>query len=694
MYDNKLAFRIKNFLQHKNRAYRIKELEKVLHVGKHKRKDLVHTLQKLAQKNEISYKNRKYSDADIPAEKIVVGKFDATAISKNKSYAFVNSDKFDIFISSENILNAYHGDTVKVQIKYNRKGKRYGQIVNILERNTEIFVGNIEKYHGKYYLLPDNPRIHTDIVIGDLKGADPKQKVMVKIKYWGDPERYKLPIGDVVEILGPAGDPQIEILSVIKQYDLPLEFPEKVISETMLLKNNINAEISHRKDKRNLLTITIDPASAKDYDDAISLQEKDRKFILYIHIADVAHYVKQNSAIFQEAVKRGNSYYFPKKVLPMLPEKLSNKICSLRPFEDKLTITQETVFDKNFQILSQNSYESVIRSSARFNYEEIDELFAGNKTEIDEKIKKMLFQMKEISEALSQKRQKEGYIYFELPETEFLFDDEGRISDLKRSEGTASHKLIENFMLLANEFVAKKLSSQPTIYRIHEDPEEDRLLALKEKLKFYQLDLDLNLNINSAVQKLLDSLPDAAYHRVFDRMVLRSLMKAKYSIENVGHFGLGLEYYTHFTSPIRRLSDLIIHHQLKRKLRKQPDKFSKSQLFDLAKRATICENTADNSEKDVEIKNKILFMKDKLGEEFSGIITSIRPSSLIIELDRYPVTGIVSLSELKDDHYSLVNGRLIGKRKGKIYSLMDKVKVLISKVSDDIYFQILKGKAK
>ncbi len=687
MYDKKLAHKIRKFLENTNQSYKIKEIAKEIHVGKHNYKNLVHTLRMLVMEKKIKLKNRKYK-ASKEIHKIVTGKFDATAMAKNKTFAFVNTDDFDIFISAENTLNAYHNDIVEVDILYNRRGKRYGKITRIIERNTTIFVGKVENYHGKHYLIPDNSRIHNDFSIKKLKEAKPGEKVVLKIFNWGDSDKFEIPQGDVQEILGKAGNPDVEILSVIKQYDLPLEFPHEVLNELDSLSVEISEqEITKRTDLRKLLTFTIDPESAKDFDDAVSLISQNNQTILYVHIADVAHYVKPKNSLFAEAVKRGNSYYFPKKVIPMLPEKISNKLCSLRPFENKLTLTIETTFDSNFKIISQKSYESVMKSNARFNYKEIDAFFADEKTDIEPEIQITLSKMKALSKALSERRKKAGYLFFNLPETEFIFDEAGHIIDLQRSKETASHKLIENFMLIANEFVAKKLGS--TIYRIHEKPTTEKLDELKEKLSSYKIDFNQENSPNLAIQKVLQNLPNDNYHRVFDKMILRSMMKAKYSTNSLGHFGLALKNYTHFTSPIRRLCDLVVHHQLKNLLGSQNINISDKDLHKWAKIATEREAIADDSERDVEIKNKLIFMRKKLGEEYDAIIIGLKNNAIIVELDKIPITGLIQISSLKDDYYSLYRNSLIGKKNGKIYKLTDSIKIFVSKVDDDIYFQLV-----
>jgi len=373
----------------------------------------------------------------------------------------------------------------------------------------------------------------------------------------------------------------------------------------------------------------------------------------------------------------------------MLPEKISNKICSLRPFEDKLTLTVETHFNSENKIISQSVYESVICSNARFSYEEIDDFF-NRSTEIDPTISTTLKEMRDLSKSLTKNRIQCGYLSLNIPETIFIFDDEGHVVNLERSKETDSHKMIENFMLVANEYIAKFLSENKTIYRIHEKPSQESLLKLNEIISSYNIKMEIDQNYNVMLQKLLNELPDENYHRVFDRKILRSMKKAKYSVENFGHFGLAMKYYTHFTSPIRRISDLVIHHQTKRKLKNQQPPFSKAHLFELAKNATEREMVADESEREVDIKNKTIFMKKKVGEIYEGIIISVRSNSMIVELDKYPVTGLVDISSLEDDRYDYLPqlSRFVGKRKGKIYKLTDQVKVQLTKVDEDIHFKI------
>ncbi len=632
----------------------------------------------------------------------VTGTFDASPLAKNLSFAFVimeNED--DILVSSEDTLNAYHGDIVEVEVMKRGGNKRSGIIRKVIQRKKTKFVGTVANVHQKGIFTCDSFKIHTTFNITNYQQEYFGKKVVIEIDNWGNKLMNQLPQGHVSEVLGDSGVPEVELLAVIKDFDLPLEFPENVIKEALLIDEKISQEeIDRRSDYRNLFTITIDPISAKDFDDAISLEElNDGKIRLYVHIADVAHYLRFDSALFAEALERGNSYYFPKKVLPMLPEILSNKICSLRPDEEKLTLTVITDFDASGLINHQEVRESVINSNARLTYEEVDLLFEGKEHPLNEDVVKMLNSMKKLSKVLSRKRHQLGYLRFDLPEVEYVFDDDGYLVDLKRSRETDSHTLIENFMLIANEYVAEKLTkiAPATMYRIHEEPDEADLMKVKDILKFHKIDFKIEKDINKTWQNVLESLPTEEYHRVFDRIILRSMKKAKYSTAHIAHFGLGIDTYTHFTSPIRRLCDLIVHAQLKKHLFNKSvgevhgKDLSPASIFNYAGIATQKEVVADESERAMEQKIMLSFMKKKVGESYKGIIISLTNSGIIIELDQLPVRGVVKYASLTDDYYELYDRIKVlkGRRKGKIYKLADQVEVQISMVSDDIYFNIL-----
>jgi len=454
-------------------------------------------------------------------------------------------------------------------------------------------------------------------------------------------------------------------------------------------------EIQRRKDFRNLTTLTIDPSSAKDYDDAISLEIKDGKYVLYVHIADVTHYVRPGNNLFNEAVERGNSFYFPRSVIPMLPERLSNKICSLKPDEDKLTLSVVTTFDRNYNIEEQYVCESLIRSSARLNYEEVDDLFEEREHTIPSEIVQILLELRKLSEELSKRRYARGYIPFDMPDTEFEFDEDGNLSGITRSRETESHKLIENCMLLANEYTAELLhrKGKKAIYRIHEYPDEDSVRKILDLLTYYRLKYKKNQKTQKLIQGLLTSMPNEEYHRVFDPIILRSMKKARYDTEPIGHFGLATRYYTHFTSPIRRICDLAVHHLIRQHIWKQKygADFQPNTIKEIADRASEQESLADNAERETSYQFKKLFMKDRIGETYQGLVVNMNNNNIIVELNDLPVSGIIPLSSLKDDKYNFYSRymELIGKRGKRVFRLLDRLTVKLERIDFDLIFSLV-----
>ncbi len=689
--------RVLEFLDsHKNNYFSLKNLSQSLHLRKHEYKILQEVMNKLKRDGEVVLKNRQFGIKTSPQSQMVTGIFDAGSLVRGYSYAFVKCPDGDIFIDSEDISNAYHNDEVLVEIKYKRRGLLYGKVMKVNKRANDYLTGNIDHYQGKNYFLPDLAMIHTTFKITDLNNAKKGDKVLLKIEDWGSRESNQKPAGKVTEILGKAGNTRTEELALIKQFDLPLEFPEEVIGEAAKLDEVITEEeIQRRKDFRNLTTLTIDPSSAKDYDDAISLEIKDGKYVLYVHIADVTHYVRPGNNLFNEAVERGNSFYFPRSVIPMLPERLSNKICSLRPDEDKLTLSVVTTFDRNYNIEEQYVCESLIRSSARLNYEEVDDLFEEREHTIPSEIVQILLELRKLSEELSKRRYARGYIPFDMPDTEFEFDEDGNLSGITRSRETESHKLIENCMLLANEYTAELLhrKGKKAIYRIHEYPDEDSVRKILDLLTYYRLKYKKNQKTQKLIQGLLTSMPNEEYHRVFDPIILRSMKKARYDTEPIGHFGLATRYYTHFTSPIRRICDLAVHHLIRQHIWKQKygADFQPNTIKEIADRASEQESLADNAERETSYQFIKLFMKDRIGETYQGLVVNMNNNNIIVELNDLPVSGIIPLSSLKDDKYNFYSRymELIGKRGKRVFRLLDRLTVKLERIDFDLIFSLV-----
>ncbi len=634
------------------------------------------------------------TDTSKSSIRLIEGVFDATSLSRDRSFAFVRTPDRDFYIDSEDTLNAYHGDKVMLE-PHVRKGRGdYGIVRRIVERANTQIPGDIAKFKNRCIFIASNPKIHNWFEINELGGAEPGQKVILSVSNWGLPLEGKMPRGNITEVLGQSGDPQVELLAVIRQYNLPLSFPDDVIEEVKELPDTISqSDIQARRDLRELYTFTIDPASAKDFDDAISIKRLDSGWRLWVHIADVSHYLPVGSKTFAEAAKRGNSFYFPKKVIPMIPERLSNLICSLRPDEEKLCMTVETEFDFNGNIVRQSLYESVIRSKARLAYEEVDELFEGKNHQLSPILVSALQESRLLSRQLSRIRKDAGYIFFDLPEIEYEYDDEGFVHRLGIAEETESHKLIENFMLVANEYTATMLSqkAKASIYRIHEDPDQNKIDSLLQILSFYGIGYIEQENLNKSVQRLLESLPDQDYHRVFDRIILRSMKKAKYSTMHIRHFGLALENYTHFTSPIRRLCDLVVHHLCKIHITKSSkQKLSIAQIKHWATVASEQELEADAAERDIERVYSATYMKDKIGEEFTGLVVSAKSSGVIVRLNEMPVSAILKKDQFGPGtwEYRDWEMRFRNPQNNESFELLDTLRVKIMEVSDDVYLEL------
>lgn len=683
------------------------EMVAILHLPRRDKAFLKRALEELAHERKLLYSKHRYSppppskksmklNAPVPeiSSTLLEGVFDATPLSRDLSFAFVRTEKGDFFVGSEDTLNAYHNDQVAIEPSYRNGKADRGKVRRIVTRANERMAGDIRASSGRLIFICSNPKIHNWFEVSHAAEAKEGEKVILQVTNWGEPLSGKLPGGKVVEVLGPAGDPQVELIAVIRQYDLPLTFNDDVMQEVMALPDTIEGkERGRREDLKDLFTFTIDPASAKDFDDAISIRKTHEGYTLWVHIADVAHYVKPGTKVFEEAVKRGNSFYFPKKVIPMLPERLSNLICSLRPDEDKLCMTVVTQFDVKGRIKNQTLVESVIRSNHRLSYEQVDELFEKGNSELPEELQTALEWSRELSAMLSETRRKAGYIYFDLPEIEYEYDLEGFVRRLTLAEETESHKLIENFMLVANEYTAEKLTqlSPATIYRVHEDPDPRKLERLGELLNHYGLQFIEAENINMALQYLLNSMPNADYHKVFDRMVLRSLKKAKYTTEHIRHFGLGMETYTHFTSPIRRLCDLVVHLLCKTYVIKSSKlKMVRKQIAFYAEIASNQELLADEAERDIDRTYSMAFMKTHLNERFHGMVIATNSSSLIVRLEEIPITAVLKTDMLPGGPwiYRDREMRFVNSRSQDYYQLMDKLIVDIVDVSDDIYLEL------
>lgn len=622
-----------------------------------------------------------------------------TFIGHARGFGFVTPDAGgeDIFIPASETMGAMQKDRVLYKMLHKaEKGKKAdGVIVRILERGQQRIVGTFEAGSKGYgFVVADDKKIAKDIFISreNTKGAVTGHKVVVEITDYGEDRRN--PEGKVIEILGHINDPGVDILSVIRRYELAVEFPEEVYAEIEHLGTEVaEADKKGREDLRDLLTITIDGADAKDLDDAVSLKRLGNgNFELGVHIADVSHYVRENTALDKEAYARGTSVYLVDRVIPMLPHKLSNGICSLNPHVDRLALSCLMEVNGRGEVVSHRILESVINSDYRMTYTAVREILEDGTPALLEQyaeILPMLEDMEELRQILGEKRRKRGSVNFDLPESKIILDENGKPIDIKPYEKSIATNMIEEFMLVCNETIAENSFWQemPFMYRSHQEPDEDRLEKMEQFLRgfgYYLRKKDGEIHPRE-LQKVLQKAEETDEERIITRMVLRSMMQARYTAENGGHFGLAAKYYCHFTSPIRRYPDLEIHRMIKKMLHGELDEkasvYYRRKMPDWAKHCSKQERVAEDAERDTDALKKVEFMEDKVGQIYEGIISGVTNWGIYVELPN-TIEGMVALSQMDDDYYEFDEKKMLvfGKRTKKSYRLGDKVVVSVAKV--------------
>ena len=622
-----------------------------------------------------------------------------TFIGHARGFGFVTPDAGgeDIFIPASETMGAMQKDRVlyKVLHKAEKSKKADGVIVRILERGQQRIVGTFEAGSKGYgFVVADDKKIAKDIFISreNTKGAVTGHKVVVEITDYGEDRRN--PEGKVIEILGHINDPGVDILSVIRRYELAVEFPEEVYAEIEHLGTEVaEADKKGREDLRDLLTITIDGADAKDLDDAVSLKRLGNgNFELGVHIADVSHYVRENTALDKEAYARGTSVYLVDRVIPMLPHKLSNGICSLNPHVDRLALSCLMEVNGRGEVVSHRILESVINSDYRMTYTAVREILEDGTPALLEQyaeILPMLEDMEELRQILGEKRRKRGSVNFDLPESKIILDENGKPIDIKPYEKSIAKNMIEEFMLVCNETIAENSFWQemPFMYRSHQEPDEDKLEKMEQFLRgfgYYLRKKDGEIHPRE-LQKVLQKAEETDEERIITRMVLRSMMQARYTAENGGHFGLAAKYYCHFTSPIRRYPDLEIHRMIKKMLHGELDEkasaYYRRKMPDWAKHCSKQERVAEDAERDTDALKKVEFMEDKVGQIYEGIISGVTNWGIYVELPN-TIEGMVALSQMDDDYYEFDEKKMLvfGKRTKKSYRLGDKVIVSVAKV--------------
>ncbi|GLC29029.1 ribonuclease R [Clostridium omnivorum] len=627
-----------------------------------------------------------------------------------KGYGFVIPEEVasDVFIPISNMNGAMHGDRViaKVTKEENNGKRREGEILRIIERGNKTVIGTYEDSRNFGFVVPDDKRIYQDIFIpkAERNGAKTGQIVIVEITEW--PDKRRNPEGRITEILGNKGEKGIDILTIIKKYALPEEFPEKVESYANNIPEDIpEDEYARRRDLRNIKMVTIDGEDAKDLDDAVSIEVlPNGNFKLGVHIADVSNYVKEKNPLDKEAYKRATSVYLIDRVIPMLPRKLSNGICSLNPRVDRLALTCFMEIDRSGKVLDHEIVESVIKTSERMTYTDVTKILKDKDEDLIKRYDYLYEDfkaMQELCEILNKKRMQRGAIDFEFEESKIILDEKGRPVEIKPYEREIANRMIEEFMLVCNETIAEHMfwANLPFVYRIHEDPDEEKLNIFHEFVYNLGYVVKWSKEVHpKALQEALEKVKGKKEETVVSTLLLRSLKQAKYSPECVGHFGLAARYYCHFTSPIRRYPDLIIHRIIKEYINGQIDENRSAKLTKevekASKQSSEMERVAQDAEREVDDLKKAEYMSERIGQEFEGIISSVTSFGFFVELPN-TIEGLVHISALDDDYYVYDEKRLslIGERTKNVYRLGDEIKIKVIKVDIDlreIFFAIIK----
>ncbi len=608
-------------------------------------------------------------------------------------YGFVIAEKEgeeDIFISPRNLREAMHGDRVVARIESIRRKGKEGSVIRILERKTRQVVGKFMRAKNYSYVIPEDERILQEVFIpeGETKRARPTQIVVAEITQY--PTERARPEGRITHILGYPDDPEIEPQIIIHKYDLPHRFTSAALKEAQELPPEPSShEYKDRIDLRRIPTFTIDGENARDFDDAVSIEkEKDGGVKLYVSISDVSHYAKEGTSLDEEAYLRGTSVYFPDRAIPMFPPELSNEICCLHPRVDRLTLTAELRYDENGERRGVQFYPSVIRSDERLTYTLVRKMLVDGDGELKRKFGHLLPSlelMAELCQELRRRRAERGAIDFDLPEPEVILNLQGETDDIIRAERNLAHQIIEEFMIAANEAVACFMEEKgiPFIYRIHEPPKKEAVDEFRRFISHlgYKMGKESD-HSPKEFQRVLSEVKGSPEERVVNEILLRSMKWAKYSAKNLGHFGLASDAYTHFTSPIRRYPDLIVHRLLKRVLSKKEVKIPEEVLGNKADHLSNRERVAMEAEREILDRYRVRFMRDKIGEEFDGIISGAAAFGFFVELKDIFVDGLVRVTSLHDDYYQYHEKRycLVGERTHKTFRTGDRVKVRVERV--------------
>jgi len=667
-----------------DRPLSLREIAGALGIGKDRHRYLKKVLHSMIGSGEV-YRNRYGLYGLSERMNLITGFFEG----HRDGYGFVIPDKqgqSDLFIPPRKTMGAMSGDHVVARVDSERK--REGSIVKILKRGYKRIAGTLVRDRDLYYVRPKNKRLPFEVYIApkNRKNARPGEAVIVELTSYPTPT--KPPEGRVVKVMPEVDEPRLEIEAIIEEYSLSQRFPRPVREEIRRISGGVS--VGKRADLREMLTVTIDGETAKDFDDAISIERVSWGYRLFVHIADVSHYIPWDSALDIEARRRGTSIYFPDRVVPMLPKRLSEDLCSLLPNTDRYTITVEMHFDKEGNLIRREFYPSVINSNERLTYTSVRKILLERDPHEKRKygyLLEALEAMRELCEILHDKRVKRGSLDFDLPEPEILLDIQGRPEAVIKSERDLSHMIIEEFMIAANEAVATYLESQdvPSLYRVHEKPDPSKLEELRPIFKAFGL--SFKKPDPHAFHSILQQAKGMHIEALLNILLLRSLKQARYSPDNIGHFGLASGCYTHFTSPIRRYPDLVVHRILKevisnKGLSERRRRYLQEILPEIAVHSSRRERMADEVEREVINAMRVWFMKDKVGDEYDGIITSISPHGLRVQLMDFFVEGSVHVSSMMDDYYRFDERsyRLVGRRTKRSFTIGMEVSVRVERV--------------
>lgn len=673
-----------------------KELAVFMQVKPEERADLKRILEELLMEGRLQITKRgKYIKGDGKKQNQEIR---GTFISNSRGFGFVEIEgsEQDLFIPESGVNGAFHKDVVCVELLKEQRGKRpEAKITAVLEHTIKQVVGTFEKSKSFGFVVPDNDKIVTDIYVPleRSKGAVNGHKVVVELTDYGD-EKHK-PEGKVVEIIGHVNDPGVDIASIVKGYELPTEFGEKVLNQAERMNKEVSAaDREGRRDLRDVTMVTIDGEDAKDLDDAVNVYKEGELYHLGVHIADVTNYVQENSALDKEARKRGTSVYLVDRVIPMLPHALSNGICSLNQGEDRLALSCLMTINAKGEVVDYEIVESVICVNRRMSYTEVKKILEDeDKAAIAacEEFVPMFHQMQELSGILREKRKKRGSIDFDFPESKMILNEAGVPLEIKPYERNVATKIIEDFMLLANETVAQHFywMELPFVYRTHDTPDSEKILKLGTFINNFGYFIKVKTGENEIhpkeIQKLLGKIEGTDEEALIARLTLRSMKQAKYSINCTGHFGLACQYYCHFTSPIRRYPDLQIHRimkeQLRGRMKEERIEHYRMILPEVAKHSSEMERRADEAERETEKLKKAQYMESRIGQVYEGVISGITAWGIYVELPN-TVEGMIHVSKLAGDYYYYREEtyEMVGRDTGTCFKLGQKVRILVDSV--------------